>query len=314
MLSGQTGSDTSTLRPVETWTQGGRVYYKFKITRSGELPRIIHDGADGTWTLSDIQIEQSTYPTAYSYEDVQKDLNNPNNYMWQLTKGKDGAQGAPGEPGKDGKTPYYHLAYANKNADGRYIDFSFTDEERQYKGTYVDYEPKSSTDPTKYKWEKSIWQLDREKASQIDINNVIEILSRTQDKVDSIDTTLNITKDNAIITHSAEYITLVEKLVGDAENVDKQLKLLEKIAEKIDTYFIFDDAFTIGKSNSKNKVRVDNQRVEFLDGETVMAYASGTFFNMQNARIQGAFEFGNHKAEAEGDNTNFRWIGGNNNG
>lgn len=316
MLNGQTGSDTSTLRPVETWSDGKRVYYKFKLTKTGQLPRIYHDGAPGTWILNNIQIEKGEVPTEFQYDDIQEDLNNPANYMWQLTKGKDGEkgatglQGAPGTPGKDGKTPYYHLAYANKDSSGAFIGFTFTDDKRQYKGSYVDYNQESSTNPSKYTWEKSIWQIEQEKANQIDINNVIEILSRTQEKINAIDTTLNVTKDNAIITHSAEYITTIEKLVGNADNSDQQLKLLQQMAEKIDTYFIFDDAFTIGKSDSKNKVRVTNEELQFLNGETLMAYMSGVYTVMKNAKVQGSLELNNHKFTSIGsDITAVVYIG-----
>lgn len=148
-----------------------------------------------------------------------------------------------------------------------------------------------------------------DKADRIDLNNVIETISVTSDKVADIETTVETTKNNHIITHSSEYITTIEKLVGNADNADEQLKVLQQLAETIDTYFVFDDAFTIGKSNAKTKVRIDNEQLQFLDGETIIAYMSGVYTVMQNARIEGSLEFKNHKITDIGENTVVLYIG-----
>lgn len=231
-------------------------------------------------------------------------------YTWQYVKGEKGDQGKDGKIGKDGQTPYIHVAYANKSDSGVWKDFSFTDNQREYKGTYVDYNKTSSNDPSKYTWEKSVWQLEKEKANQIDINNVVQILSDTQRKVESLDTSLNVTKNNAVITHSAEYIQAIESLRGDANDASRQIKMLEEHKKTVDTNFVFDEALTIGKSDSKNKMRLNNERLEFLDGETVAAHLSGNFFHAQNMKVTTSFEIGNHKFERNGENTSVRWIGG----
>ena len=149
-----------------------------------------------------------------------------------------------------------------------------------------------------------------QKSNQIDLNNILETVKDTTEKLQSLNTELNLTKDNAIITHSAEYIQSIETLRGDADDKDRQIRMLEQHKKIVDTHFTFDDSLTIGKSDSKNKVRIDNERMEFLDGETVTAYLSGNFFNAQNMRVTTSFEIGNHKFEVNGENTSVRWIGG----
>lgn len=68
-----------------------------------------------------------------------------------LTNVFDGTQGIPGKPGEDGRTSYFHTAYAN-SADGN-LDFSLTDfDGKLYIGTYTDFEPNDSTNPSDYKW------------------------------------------------------------------------------------------------------------------------------------------------------------------
>lgn len=98
-------------------------------------------------------------PTGRSYMGVYSDFtkadsNNPSDYVWSLTKGRDGldgAQGIPGKPGADGKTPYFHTAWAD-SADGN-VNFSLTDAtNRGYLGTYTDFVQADSTDTTKYAW------------------------------------------------------------------------------------------------------------------------------------------------------------------
>lgn len=73
-------------------------------------------------------------------------------YKWSKIKGIDGKNGIPGKAGADGKTPYLHIAYSN-SADGS-KDFSVTDSNRDYIGTYTDFSKADSTDYKKYSWSK----------------------------------------------------------------------------------------------------------------------------------------------------------------
>lgn len=66
-------------------------------------------------------------------------------------KGEPGPKGIPGPPGSDGKIRYIHVAYAN-NTQG--LNFSTTDPNRAYIGTYVDDQEADSTEWSKYKWSK----------------------------------------------------------------------------------------------------------------------------------------------------------------
>ena len=67
----------------------------------------------------------------------------------QGPQGEQGIQGPPGADGTDGKTSYFHIKYSDvespsaqqmKETPGKYI------------GTYVDYEPDDSQDPSDYTW------------------------------------------------------------------------------------------------------------------------------------------------------------------
>ena len=62
--------------------------------------------------------------------------------------------GMKGEKGDDGKTSYVHIAYSNSSDGG--VDFSTTDPtNRDYTGYYTDFEMIDSTDPSKYKWQRT---------------------------------------------------------------------------------------------------------------------------------------------------------------
>lgn len=66
-------------------------------------------------------------------------------------KGEPGPKGIPGPPGSDGKIQYIHVAYAD-NTQG--LNFSTTDSNRPYIGTYVDDQEADSAEWSKYKWTK----------------------------------------------------------------------------------------------------------------------------------------------------------------
>ena len=152
-------------------------------------------------------------------------------------------------------------------------------------------------------------QID-EKAAQIDFDTVLSEQAVALDKIEALNTEINATKDNLIISHSAEYIEKIEKVLGSSENADARLKVLDEQRVQIETYFQFDDAFTIGRSNSKNKVRITNEQMQFLDGETILAYASGNYFFIKNMKVEQALEVGVHKIEEENGITVGRFIGG----
>lgn len=77
----------------------------------------------------------------------------PSDYTWSKIKGEDGQQGVPGARGSDGRTSYLHTAYANSPTGDR--DFSTTNStNKEYIGTYTDFEINDSNDYRRYKWIK----------------------------------------------------------------------------------------------------------------------------------------------------------------
>ena len=77
----------------------------------------------------------------------------PTSYTWSKIKGEDGQQGVPGARGSDGRTSYLHTAYSNSATGDR--DFSTTNStNKEYIGTYTDFELNDSNDYRRYKWIK----------------------------------------------------------------------------------------------------------------------------------------------------------------
>ena len=77
----------------------------------------------------------------------------PTSYTWSKIKGEDGRQGVPGARGSDGRTSYLHTAYSNSATGDR--DFSTTNStNKEYIGTYTDFEINDSNDYRRYKWVK----------------------------------------------------------------------------------------------------------------------------------------------------------------
>ncbi|WP_188048654.1 phage tail spike protein [Bacillus sp. CH30_1T] len=79
------------------------------------------------------------------------DSTNPSQYKWTLIKGAQGDKGIPGSPGLDGLTPYFHTAWANNSTGTN--GFSTTSASgKSYIGTYTDFTPADSSNPSQYTW------------------------------------------------------------------------------------------------------------------------------------------------------------------
>src|SRR5699024_4900802 len=101
-------------------------------------------------SFSHSTFEQATHVGMY-VSNNQNSSDNWRDYEWTLIRGRDGSQGVRGPQGADGKTPYFHIAYAN-NSTGT-SGFSINDSTNKlYIGTYTDFEPDDSLDPSKYNW------------------------------------------------------------------------------------------------------------------------------------------------------------------
>lgn len=120
--------------------------------------------ADGTEGFSTTESEGKTYIGQY-VDFTEEDSLTPSSYSWSKIKGEDGAdgdqgpegpqgpQGPPGEdgaPGADGQTSYFHIKYSHIPNPTDPDDIS--DVPNTYIGTYVDFNPVSSTNPADYTW------------------------------------------------------------------------------------------------------------------------------------------------------------------
>lgn len=78
---------------------------------------------------------------------TQKDSTDPSDYSWTKIKGD---QGATGPQGPQGKTSYFHVKYSAVPKPTSSSQIKDTPD--KYIGTYVDFNPVSSSDPSKYTW------------------------------------------------------------------------------------------------------------------------------------------------------------------
>lgn len=101
-------------------------------------------------------------------------------YLWSKIKGEDGANGVPGAKGADGRTPYFHTAYSNSVTGDR--DFSTTNStNKEYIGTYSDFEINDSNDYRRYKWVKIKGENGRDGRNGLDGNVELNLLNGTKD-------------------------------------------------------------------------------------------------------------------------------------
>lgn len=70
----------------------------------------------------------------------------------QGIQGKDGTNGINGTNGTDGKTTYFHIKYSS--VSNPTSSSQMTETPSEYIGTYVDFSPTDSADPSKYTWSR----------------------------------------------------------------------------------------------------------------------------------------------------------------
>lgn len=146
--------------------------YTYSVSRMGENGTNGEDGSDGLGILStEVRYQASssgtTVPSGTWYTSVPSVPEGQ--YLWTRTvitytdyttstsysvgrMGKDGAQGIPGSAGEDGKTSYFHIKYSAVSNPTSYSQMSETP--NAYIGTYVDFTPTDSNDPSDYTWAK----------------------------------------------------------------------------------------------------------------------------------------------------------------
>ena len=132
--------------------------------RDGERGRDGNNGRDGVSNY--IHRKYSDYSSGYAMDDNSSRKyigiytgtsstppTTASSYLWSKIKGEDGANGTPGTKGADGRTSYLHTAYSNSDTGDR--DFSTTNStNKEYIGTYSDFDVTDSNDYRRYKWIK----------------------------------------------------------------------------------------------------------------------------------------------------------------
>lgn len=151
-------------------------------------------------------------------------------------------------------------------------------------------------------------QID-DKASAEDLDETVRKIETESRKIASLRTDVDITKNNFLITHTDEYVNKITTTESSLDGLDKRVVGVEETKENIDTFFQFDEAFTIGKSNAQTKLRMTNDEIQFLDGETKGTYITGNTMVSQNIQIQDKLNLPKHTVETEGDVTVIRFTG-----
>ena len=131
------------------------------------------NSSDGVTGFSTTDSTNKLYIGQYT-DFVKADSTDPKKYSWTKIKGETGPQGPKGEPGLQGlqgpkgeqgiqgpkgedgaegvsgKTSYFHIKYSSVSNPTN--SSQMTETPSTYIGTYVDFEPTDSTDPSKYTW------------------------------------------------------------------------------------------------------------------------------------------------------------------
>lgn len=115
---------------------------------------VAYANKDASGNITDFSVSN---PTGRDYigtyvDDIIEDSTQPSAYSWQLVKGaqgEDGQQGIPGTNGEDGKTSYLHIKYSD---DGSTFTANNGETPGNYLGQYVDFTEADSMTFSKYNW------------------------------------------------------------------------------------------------------------------------------------------------------------------
>lgn len=229
--------------------------------------------------------------------------NNYRDYTWSKYVGDDGErgpQGVPGTNGRDGNNAYVHIAYAN-SADGS-EDFSLTDSNRSYIGTYTNNNSTASTNPASYKWTPFISDEMRQeldsKASQERLQDLEVHFAQYPTAEELALTSKEILKQQGYIN------SLNNAITSNALDIESRIKIIEQnvgagrmTIQAIATHFNFgEEGVVIGRDGEQVRLRIINDKLEILDGNKVVATFGQSATHVSNLRVEGAFEFGHHIA------------------
>lgn len=141
-----------------TWEDGKYVWIRTLVVYGDDSTEFIpsengvcisgNTGADGIPGLQGPQGEQGIPGPA----GPQGPKGDPGLQGLQGPQGEQGIPGPKGDNGEDGKTTYFHIKYSA--VENPTTQNQMTETPSTYIGTYVDFDPNDSTDPTKYTWSR----------------------------------------------------------------------------------------------------------------------------------------------------------------
>lgn len=233
---------------------------------------------------------------------IKEDSTDYRKYSWAYIKG---------EQGEKGKNSYLHFAYADKDDDGNFINFSTTDENRDWKGYYSSNESYQSKDPKRYTWEKSPKVLERDisrRALDEDLNKVISeqtsLAVALKGKMDEV-------AFNKQIKEYEEFIQTTRTDAKNAEFIAKQvqnatIKTQEDLKDQakrlttLDGFVQVDgktNSFSIANSSANTQVILDDEGLKFIDGGVTVGVISKQYLEIMRGIFAKSIQIGRHKIE-----------------
>ena len=159
--------------------------------------------------------------------------------------------------------------------------------------------------------QKEFEERNREHANQY--TKVMEIINRnsvTEDTLRDLTGRFGNMEESykRILETSAEIKGLGQRTKAVELNIEQSQVILNAIA----TYFsISEDGLLIGKNGEKLQLRINNERMEFIDSGRVVAYVSGQQMNIVSATFWNSVTIANHIFEKfNNEFTTISYVGG----
>ena len=141
--------------PGKNGTNGKTSYLHIKYSNDGGSTFTANNGetpGDYIGQCTDFNSSDPTTVSSYTWSKIKGEKGDRGIQGLQGEKGEQGIPGKNGTNGTNGKTSYFHIKYSSVASPTS--SSQITETPSTYIGTYVDYSPTDSTDPSKYTWSR----------------------------------------------------------------------------------------------------------------------------------------------------------------
>ena len=265
-------------------------YVRYSINSNGNPMTVAP--SDASKYMGVASTSSATAPTSYSA------------YTWSLIKGADGLNGSPGQNGKDGVSSYLHIKYSD---DGTTFTANNGETVGRYRGELVDNIQADSTNFDDYTWYDMALIVEEElEEIRKEVVNNTSLIEQTDEKIrldvaseyvstgtfdefrETTETQFTVQADG-IEAKFTEMVLMVENVEGETQAQFRELASYIRGYQNEEGQPVLE----LGSVTSDIILRQTNNRIQFVQNGTEVAYVSDNTLYITDGRFLNALIVGN---------------------